>query len=878
MFKINVHLVFRVIVGIAVATSFALSPQLAQAAGPGSLTELSSTPSTGTGLSGTQDVVVSPDGKNVYAVGTTDDAIAEFARSANGSLVQLGSTKACLADASAPTTTSCPNRTATGLVAPQAIVISPDGANIYVAAQDSIGDGTIAEFARNADGSLSPLSGHDCIAENVQNKCDDQGARGISLPSALAISPDGQNVYAINQFGEDIAEFSRGTNGSLTQLAGSDDCIQDATFDSSECPSFASGLSEVTGVVVSPDGKNVYTSGAPSSGSSTGSIAEFTRGAGGALTPLAPPNNCLGTPETNETCGGPATGVTGVSGLAVSPDGNSVYAAAEVALVAPIAEFSRGAGGALTQLASPNNCIQEQGQVPLGCGTTGTGIGSGFRLVVSPDGANVYAAAPTANCDAGTCSDVAEFARSTHGSLSQLVSPDSCIQDISVNGSDCPGNENGQGLGGPGVAISPDGNNVYVTGTDGIAEFARGTHTLTVSLAGSGSGGISDGTGSIACPSICSHAYVANSQVTLTATPVSGSTFAGWSGVCSGTGNCQVTMSADMNVTATFAATAPPIPGSPTPVLTAAPTAVTDGGAGFSGSVNPDGLVTTAYFQYGLDKRYSQVGASGPDYTSQTAPQIVGPDFTTHIVGPVTVTGLVPNALYHVRLVATNSAGTTFGPDVTFTTAAAPAPGSPTLGKRFNISLVTGIVLVEVHGVFIPLTELTQIPNNTVINALHGTITLTTAASSLSAARDAAAKSKKHKTPTQKGTFGGAIFKISQTTAGADKGLVTLAIVEGAFKGAPSYSICTKHRALDPSATAASTRTLQLLRASAHGKFRTSGRYSAATVLGTIWTVADRCDGTLTHDITDSVVVNDFVHHKTIVLHAGQTYLAKARK
>ena len=75
-------------------------------------------------------------------------------------------------------------------------------------------------------------------------------------------------------------------------------------------------------------------------------------------------------------------------------------------------------------------------------------------------------------------------------------------------------------------------------------------------------------------------------------------------------------------------------------------------------------------------------------------------------------------------------------------------------------------------------------------------------------------------------------------------------------------------------ATAASSKTLQLLHASAHGKFRTKGKYSAATVLGTIWTVADRCDGTLTHDVTDSVVVNDFVHHKTIVLHAGQSYLA----
>jgi hypothetical protein len=240
------------------------------------------------------------------------------------------------------------------------------------------------------------------------------------------------------------------------------------------------------------------------------------------------------------------------------------------------------------------------------------------------------------------------------------------------------------------------------------------------------------------------------------------------------------------------------------------------------------------------------------------------------------VTGLAPNALYHVRLVATNSEGATAGPDVTFTTGKLPAPGSPALGKTFNVSLVSGVVLIKVNGQFIPVTELTQIPKNTVINALHGTLTLTTAGGSPSPARDAAAKGKKHKkTPTQKGNFGGAIFKISQATSGAGKGLVTLTIVEGAFKGAPSYSLCTKHKAGDATLAKASSRTLQLLHASAKGKFSTKGKYSAATVLGTKWTVADRCDGTLTHDITDSVKVTDFVHHKTVILHAGQSYLAK---
>ena len=312
----------------------------------------------------------------------------------------------------------------------------------------------------------------------------------------------------------------------------------------------------------------------------------------------------------------------------------------------------------------------------------------------------------------------------------------------------------------------------------------------------------------------------------------------------------------------------------PTSVLTAQPPTVSPNGAGFSGSADPNGLPTTAVFQYGLDPKYT-VGGGPLVYTNATPSQNVGSDFASHVIS-ASVTGLVPNALYHVRLVATNSAGPTFGPDVTFTTGKLPPPGSPALGKTFNISLVSGLVLVKVNGQFIPLTELTQIPKNTVINALHGTLSLTSAAGSPSPAHDAAAKGKKHTTKTQKGTFGGAIFKVSQTTEGAGKGLVTLAIVENAFKGAPSYATCKAHKALD--ATAASSKTLQLLHASAKGKFRTKGKYSAATVLGTKWTVADRCDGTLTHAITDSVLVNDFVHHKAVVLHAGQSYLAKAPK
>ena len=98
----------------------------------------------------------------------------------------------------------------------------------------------------------------------------------------------------------------------------------------------------------------------------------------------------------------------------------------------------------------------------------------------------------------------------------------------------------------------------------------------------------------------------------------------------------------------------------PSPVVTGTPS-VSATGAGFSGSVNPDGLVTTASFQYGLDPKYT--GGGPIVYTKSTPAQTVGSDFSSHAV-TASVSGLVANAVYHVRLAATNNAGTTFGPDV----------------------------------------------------------------------------------------------------------------------------------------------------------------------------------------------------------------------
>ena len=81
------------------------------------------------------------------------------------------------------------------------------------------------------------------------------------------------------------------------------------------------------------------------------------------------------------------------------------------------------------------------------------------------------------------------------------------------------------------------------------------------------------------------------------------------------------------------------------------PPTVKGTGVSFSAFVNPNGQATTAYFQYGLDLKYSKFGGSGPNYTNSTAKQALTGDFNDHLV-TANVTGLVPNALYHARLVA----------------------------------------------------------------------------------------------------------------------------------------------------------------------------------------------------------------------------------
>jgi secreted trypsin-like serine protease len=84
------------------------------------------------------------------------------------------------------------------------------------------------------------------------------------------------------------------------------------------------------------------------------------------------------------------------------------------------------------------------------------------------------------------------------------------------------------------------------------------THTLVVSTGGTGSGTVTSAPAGINCGSDCSENYDEGTEVALAASATSDSTFGGWSGACSGTGPCNVSMDGDRSVTATFIAQPPP--------------------------------------------------------------------------------------------------------------------------------------------------------------------------------------------------------------------------------------------------------------------------------------------------------------------------------
>lgn len=317
----------------------------------------------------------------------------------------------------------------------RAIALSPDGKDVYVASSRS---DAIAIFRRNArTGVLTqPKGAAGCIAANGVSHC----ATAIALdgPNSVAVSPDGRNVYATSRGSNSIAVFQRNpSSGALTQLPASAGCIAGVPI-----PVCAVGRALVGPdvVVVSPKGENVYV------GSFFGNaVAVFDRDpASGALTQPGDSSGCIA-----EAISGCVLGIAlgAPEGMAISGDGASVYVASALsnAVVTLVRDQSTGT---LTQATGGSGCIANSALT--GC-ATGVQL-SGPNAVAFNPGGDVYVTSLFSN-------SVTAFTRSrSTGGLAQKSGTAGCLVWLRAVGCSF-----GRAMRAPeGLAVSSDGANVYV--------------------------------------------------------------------------------------------------------------------------------------------------------------------------------------------------------------------------------------------------------------------------------------------------------------------------------------------------------------------------------------------------------------------------------
>jgi YVTN family beta-propeller protein len=251
------------------------------------------------GLASSTGIAASPNGRTLYVVDQPTDNVSQYAIADDGTL-----------------TPKSPASVATGTT-PFGIAVAPDGRHVYVTNQD---DNSISIFAVAADGALVPGTTR-----------VDAG----SGPVQIALSPDGTSAYVTNAGDETISEYD------VDPAFGA--------LKSKRAPIKAPGVPFA--IAISTDGRSVYVTNRQA----PGFVREYSVGAGGELTPMAPDTVPAGTR--------PAGILATATGVYVTNFGDDT-----------LTHYTEGADGALTaraDLTTPHNP---------------------FGMTLSPDGHSLYVA------------------------------------------------------------------------------------------------------------------------------------------------------------------------------------------------------------------------------------------------------------------------------------------------------------------------------------------------------------------------------------------------------------------------------------------------------------------------------------------------------
>lgn len=407
------------------------------------------------GLDGARSVAVSPDGLSVYVAGALDDAVSIFSRNTlTGALTYVG----VMLDQVGGVT---------GLDGASSVLVSADNSSVYVAG--TLSD-AVVHFSRNAATSALTF-----VASYVDGA---SGVDGLDGVSSLA-SPNQNFIYAVGAADNAVAVFARNTvTGALTFSSLSEDSVGGVTdmlapsaisFSSDGALAFVSAStsdavvsftrSTVTGALsfvasyVNNTGVMTGLDGASAVAVAAGDKYLLVSGATSDALVVFVINSVTGTLRFLETITDTTSGVDaldGVNALALSPNGYHLYAVGNAESKLGLFTLRPKALGHL---------FYEEKQSD-GVGGV-TGLDGATHVAISPDGRHLYASGYRDDA-------LSVFSRDLGNSRLTLV-------ETHVDGAGGVDGLNGA----ISVAISPDGQHVYVASKDenALAVFSRNTVT-----------------------------------------------------------------------------------------------------------------------------------------------------------------------------------------------------------------------------------------------------------------------------------------------------------------------------------------------------------------------------------------------------------------
>jgi 6-phosphogluconolactonase (cycloisomerase 2 family) len=367
-------------------------------------------------LAAPSDVVLSPDGLHAYAASESLDTVVAFSRDvATGRLTRI-----------AHYTEQSSGFSGALLDGPSDLVVSADGAQLYVASRNS---GAVVVLARNAgDGTLS----------FVQNR----SAAALQGASALHLSADDRHLYVAGGAANALVVYERtlGT-GDLTFLETESNNVDDP----GDGGGTVTALDRPSGITSSADGAQVYVASRFGN-----SVITFNRtaAAGASFGRLS-----YASVQRNGLAG--VQGLAGAFDLALSPDNAHLYVIGEASN--SVVLFDRAGNGALTWRAQWRK--NDPGI---------HGLGGPQAVAVSPDGSQVYVA--------GFADDsFTVFRRAT------TAGPGVVVGDLSVQQTVFDGEGQVALMNGPvAVAASGDNRHIYVAASvdNAIVVFTRDSNSL----------------------------------------------------------------------------------------------------------------------------------------------------------------------------------------------------------------------------------------------------------------------------------------------------------------------------------------------------------------------------------------------------------------